>query len=266
MITSETLQPVQSKRPCEYRRAQCAYETHQSLSSSVNWQLVEQYLPLLKSLVARMRIYFPDQIEYGDLYSIGMAGLIQAASRFDGQQPFAFAPYASCRIRGALLDELRRIDHMGRCQRSKTKALQIAIQEVEQKLGRPAQNTEVAAYLGISDEEYEKQLERARPLAFIDIQKNMSSDSAELTLAETLADPNQPDVRTQCEKKELMELIYNRIQQLQDMPKKVLILYYYKQLRLAEIAHVLGVTESRVSQIHAQAILGLKAYITTATL
>lgn len=230
-------------------------------TEGINWDLVKNHLPLLKSLVGRMRVYFPIQVETADLYSLGMAGLVGAAARFDGTRSPSFGAYAAHRIRGALLDELRRMDWMPRSERLLARELKDSIEILTQSLKRAPTEAEIADALGISIDDYRRRLDQARPLAFISLNQSAVGEENEgILMYEAFADANAPDVRDTCEQRESLVLLRKRIDEMDEMPKKVLILYYYKGLRLAEIAEALGLTESRICQIHTQAVIGLRAY------
>jgi RNA polymerase sigma factor for flagellar operon FliA len=141
------------------------------------------------------------------------------------------------------------------------KGLQSAINALTAQLKRPPKEEEVAAKLGISLQDYYRRLDVARPLAFVSLNDVMGEDEGDLQLYESyVADDNQVDIRSTCESNETFTLLREKIEQMDGMPKKVLLLYYYKGLRLSEIATVLKLTESRICQIHTQALMALKAY------
>ena len=164
------------------------------------------------------------------------------------------------RVRGAVLDELRRVDWMSRTLRIKAKKLTDVISAFEQRVGRPATEAEIADELGISSEEYSILLDEVRPLSYVELDA-LAGDDEDSSLHEVIADENQPNARDIALKQELIKLVVERLQMLPDMQRKILAMYYFENLRLAEIAKVFGVTESRICQIHTQAVLSLKAYI-----
>jgi len=166
------------------------------------------------------------------------------------------------RIRGAILDELRRMDWCPRRARARSRKLKSAINDVEQRHGRAATDEEVCAELGIGAKEYEKWVEEAKPVTFINIDHELKSDEGGgASLHELLADESDVTGRDTLEKEELLELLTQRIAALPDIPRKILAMYYFENLRLAEIAKVFGLTESRICQIHAQTIIGIRAYL-----
>lgn len=224
--------------------------------------LIERYLPLVRNVVDRVKLNLPAHVDADDLYSVGVTGLIAAVRKFDPNQGSTFASYAAMRIRGAILDELRRMDWCPRRARARSRKLKTAINEVEQKLGRAATDDEVRATLGLDREEYAKWVEEAKPVTFIAIDQNADGEEGEgASLHELLADEGDTTGRETMEKAELLKLLSQRIAELPDIPKKILAMYYFENMRLAEIAAVFGLTESRICQIHAQTILGLRAYL-----
>ena len=243
------------------------WRAYQGVSSGAidEKELIERYLPLVRNVVDRIKLNLPSHIEAADLYGVGITGLIAAVRRFDPDQGSTFASYAATRIRGAILDELRRMDWCPRRTRARARKVKEAINALEQRLGRAASEPEICEELGLGPREYAKWLEESRPVTFIAIdQTNDGEDSEGASLHELLADPNDETGRDRMEKQELLELMTQRIAELPDIPRKILAMYYFEKMRLAEIAQVFGLTESRICQIHSQTILGLRAYISRA--
>jgi RNA polymerase sigma factor for flagellar operon FliA len=232
-----------------------------------DWSLLERYLPLVKSIVARMKIYFPPGVDMDDLYSIGVSGLITAVRRCDPDKTQSFASYAALRVRGAILDELRKLDWIPRSDRLLAKKLHRIINELEQGLRRPATEAEAAEAMGMSLVEYRQLLDTIRPVTFVSLDSasggEAESDGGQVH--EVISDDTQPNARDDCERKETVALLRERIKQLPDMPRKVLMMYYYEGMRLAEIAEVFNLTESRICQIHAQAVISLRSYLDRVT-
>ncbi|MEO5961721.1 MAG: sigma-70 family RNA polymerase sigma factor, partial [Opitutaceae bacterium] len=192
----------------------------------------------------------------------GRSRLVAYVRKFDPEQGSTFASYAAMRIRGAILDELRRMDWCPRRARARSRKLKSAINDVEQKFGRAATGPEVCAVLGLSEKEYAKWVEEAKPVTFIAIDQHAEGDEgAGASLHELLADETDVTGRDNLEKAELLQLLTQRIAELPDIPKKILAMYYFENMRLAEIAAVFDLTESRICQIHAQTILGLRAWL-----
>jgi RNA polymerase sigma factor for flagellar operon FliA len=241
-----------------------AWRAYQGVTpSSVDEKdLIERYLPLVRNVVDRIKLNVPAHVDADDLYSVGITGLLAAVRKFDPEQGSTFASYAVMRIRGAILDELRRMDWCPRRARARARKLKAAINDVEQKLGRAATDEEVRTFLGLEPKEYAKWVEEAKPVTFINIdQESEAEEGKGSSLHELLADENDVTGRDTLEKDEFVQLLTQRIAELPDIPRKVIAMYYYENLRLAEIAAVFGLTESRICQIHAQTILGLRAYL-----
>ncbi len=241
-----------------------AWRAYQGVSPSAvdEKDLIERYLPLVRNVVDRIKLNVPAHVDADDLYSVGITGLIAAVRKFDPEQGSTFASYASMRIRGAILDELRRMDWCPRRARARSRKLKSAINDVEQKVGRAATDEEVCAELGLTQKEYNKWVEEAKPVTFINIDHEVKSDEGGgASLHELLADESDVTGRDTLEKEELLQILTERIASLPDIPRKILAMYYHENLRLAEIAAVFDLTESRICQIHAQTILTLRAFL-----
>lgn len=231
-----------------------------------DWELVRQYLPLLKSIVARMRIYFPSQVDIQDIYSIAIAGLIHAAQYFDLSKGAYFGKYASMRIRGALLDELRRMDLMPRADRLKAKKYQTQVHALEQSLNRAATPEEVQEGLSLSKEQYERLQEKIRPISHVPLDyvssgSSRSSGESGWSFHDLIFDPTDLDGREVAERKDLLKTLRMHLNELPAIAREVLVLYYIKDLSLAEIAAVFDLTESRICQIHTQALSTLRKLV-----
>ena len=241
-----------------------AWRAYQGVSPSAvdEKELIVRYLPLVRNVVDRIKLNVPAHVDADDLYSVGITGLIAAVRKFDPEQGATFASYAAMRIRGAILDELRRMDWCPRRARARSRKLKSAINDVEQKVGRAATDAEVMAELSLTPKEYAKWVEEAKPVTFIAIDQNADSEGGGgASLHELLADEADVTGRDNLEKAELLQLLTQRIAELPDIPKKILAMYYFENMRLAEIASVFGLTESRICQIHAQTILGLRGWL-----
>jgi RNA polymerase sigma factor FliA len=236
------------------RAAAPAVPTHEELLTS--------YLPIVKSTVARIKINLPPHIEAEDLQSVGLAALLSVLKKYDHAQRSSFGSYAAMRVRGAILDELRRMDWMPRNARTASKRLRQAVEDLEQKLGRVATDEEIRRELNLTPREYEDLLDDIRPISFIPLDHAPSDDPDCGQLCEVIADDSVVPVTDRLEKEEMINRVAARINQLPEVPRKVLAMYYYENMRLAEIAAVFGLTESRICQIHSQAIVSLRAYLT----
>jgi RNA polymerase sigma factor for flagellar operon FliA len=225
-------------------------------------QAVEKYLPLVRSIVGRLAMTLPAHVEAEDLYSAGTIGLLNAVRNFNPKSGTALETYARVRIRGAVFDELRRMDWVPRSVHGKARKVQNAVQQLEQKKGKAPTEAEVAKVLKITLSEYQHWLEEIRPTTFIclDAAPNIDGDEG-ASYYESFADQKQEGPFEGTRRHELRELIAERLQQLPEIQRKVLALYYFEDLRLREIAEAFELTESRICQIHAQAIVTIKAHL-----
>lgn len=225
-------------------------------------QIVQHYLPLVRTVVGRLAMTLPSHVDSEDLYSAGLVGLLNAVRHFNIKSGNAFETYARLRIRGAIFDELRRMDWVPRSIHDKARRVQNAIQQCEQELGRMPNETEVARHMKISPQDYERLLEEIRPATYVCLDAAPGGeDSDHGTQYESLADSRQEDPVDATSKRELARLIADRLEQLPEMQRKVLALYYFEDMRLREIAEAFDLTESRICQIHAQAIMSIKTYL-----
>ncbi len=224
--------------------------------------LVDHYIPLVRAIVNRLASSLPAHVDVDNLRSVGMIGLMNALRNFDPEGGSSFESYARVRIRGSLLDELRRIDWVPRSVHSKNRKVQTLVQELEQELGRAPTKLEISNKMGISEGEYEALMEEIKPATFVCLDAPMSSESDDSpSHYETLADDNQTDPFDETHKGELVYLIGEKLKKLPDMQRKVLMLYYFEDLRLREIAEIFGLTESRICQIHSQGLLSIKGFL-----
>lgn len=225
-------------------------------------QLLLRYVPLVKQVVGRLAINLPPHIEVEDLYSAGMIGLLNALRAYDPQTNTCFEAYARLRIRGAVIDELRRMDWAPRSVHVKARKVQQAMETLEQRHGRLATDAEMAEALGLSVDEYRRWLDDIRPAAFVCLDGvHCDEDGEEATHHEVIYDPAQEEPSEAAVRAERARLIAERIQQLPELHRKVLALYYFEGLRLREIAAAAGLCESRICQIHTQAILAIRSYL-----
>ena len=224
-------------------------------------RLVLAYSPLVRYVASRMSSNLPSHVEEADLISYGLLGLIGAIERYDPGRDVKFETYALGRIRGAIIDELRSLDWVPRSVRSRAREIERTIAELEAKLGRAPTDEEIAGKLGVTEEELDEDLlEISRTsIAALDELWTVSSGGDQIALIDTIEDPSGPSPVTALDETELREAIADAIARLPEREKLVVTLYYYEELTLREIGEVLGVTESRVSQLHTKAVLRLKA-------
>lgn len=232
--------------------------------SATEAELVEKYVPLVKNVVGRLAMTLPPHVDGEELYSAGLSGLLNAVRNYNPRAGTAFETYARLRIRGAVLDELRRMDWVPRSVHSKARKVQAVMNQLEQKKGRPATESEMATALKLSPKDYRQWLEEIRPATFVclDAAFNNTDFDDGFTQYEGLADPRQENPVDGTFRREVSQFIAERLKALPDMQRKVLALYYFEDMRLREIAEAFGLTESRICQIHAQAILAIKSHLT----
>ncbi len=221
-------------------------------------QLITEYLPYVKRIVHRIAVHLPSTIDIDDLMNVGVIGLIQAVDRYDPSRDNKFMTYAVFRIKGAVLSELRSRDFLSRSNRRKIRDLENACMKLEQKLGREVDDDEVAQELGIAVEQVYR-TKQMSSISFISFEElGFSSRDEKEKLLSYLID-NDDNALTLTRLKELKEAVARSIEQLPEKEKLVISLYYLEELTMKETGKVLNITESRVSQIHSQAILRLRA-------
>lgn len=235
---------------------------HQRADSSTENALVERYLPLVVSVLGRLAMTLPDHASRDDLYSAGLVGLLQALRNYDPTCGSSFETYARVRVRGSMLDELRRMDWVPRTIHEKARRIQEVMGRLEQKLGRSPTEAQMAKALGISVAEYEELLDEIRPATFVCLDCAGSADDSDTgSLYEVIADATDENPVERVSQRELKQVIFERLKELPEIQRQVLALYYVEDMRLHEIAKVFGLTESRICQIHSQAILAIRSYV-----
>lgn len=225
-------------------------------------QLILHYSPLVKYVAGRVSVGLPPNVEQADFVSSGVFGLIDAIEKFDPDRSIKFETYAITRIRGAMIDELRALDWIPRSVRQKARAIERAYATLEASLRRTPTESEVAAEMGIGLDELHgvfSQLSLANVVALEELLHAGGEGGDRLSLMDTLEDTAADNPVEVAEDRELRRLLARAVNTLPDREKTVVTLYYYEGLTLAEIGAVLGVTESRVSQIHTKSVLQLRA-------
>ena len=224
--------------------------------------LVQKYLPLVSAVVNRLAMTLPEHVDHDDLYSVGLIGLLQALRNYNPACGTSFETYARVRIRGAMLDELRRMDWVPRTIHEKARRIKQVLGELEQKLGKTPTEAQMAKAMNLSLKEYEELLDEVRPAAFVCLDAVKTSEDGDSgPLYEVIADQGHDGPLEKVSNNELKRVIFERLKELPEMQRKVLALYYLEDMHLREIAEVFKLTESRICQIHAQAILSIRAYL-----
>lgn len=220
-------------------------------------QIIIEYAGLVKIVAGKLGIYLGYNVEYDDLVSYGTFGLIDAIDKFDYDKGVKFETYASLRIRGAVLDQVRRMDWLPRTARQRQKQIDAAYQKIETANGRMATDEEVAKELEISTDELTKWQNQTKASGLVSLDEYLEAGS-ESGIVQTpqSEEYSQPD--KQLELKERKELLIKSLESLTEKEKKVIMLYYYEELTLKEISEVLEVSESRVSQLHTKALQRLR--------
>jgi len=225
-------------------------------------QLILNYSPLVKFVAGRVAAKLPSTIENADLISYGIFGLIDAIEKYQPERGFKFETYAISRIRGAIIDELRSLDWVPRSVRARSREIENAIVTLEARLSRTPEDNEVAAEMGISPKELQDtytKLSYTTVVSFDEIWAPNSERDDKSSLASVIRDDSAPDPVTAFETEEVKEILADAIEKLSERERTVVALYYYEGLQLKEIGQVLGVTESRASQLHTKAVLRLRA-------
>ena len=223
-------------------------------------QLIVYYAPLVKYVAGRIASGLPQNVDQADLVSYGMFGLIDAITKFDPERGFKFETYAISRIKGAVLDELRSIDWVPRSVRAKAKSVERAMTKLESVLHRAPTDEEIAEELDMTMDQLLGIYNQISSLGIVALDEMLSfgGGSESLTLGDTLADRHDGP-GGMYERVEMRQMLAEAINRMSERAKIVLTLYYYENLTLAEIGNVLGVTESRVCQIHTKAVLQLRS-------
>ena len=218
-------------------------------------QLIIEYAPLVKLVAGKLSMYLGYNVEFDDLVGYGVFGLIDAIDKFDYGKGVKFETYASLRIRGAILDQIRKMDWIPRTVRQKQKELDGAYRRIEERTGRPATDEQVAEELGISVAELDELQNETKVSNIISLDEYMEQGEVKV---EPRADKDYMQPEKVVEKSELKRLLLEVLETLTDKEKKVITLYYYEELTLKEISRVLEVSESRVSQLHSKALIKMK--------
>ncbi len=223
-------------------------------SPEIREKIILEYAPLVKVVAGRLSMYLGYNVEYEDLVSYGIFGLIDAIDKFDCLKDVKFETYASLRIRGAILDQIRKMDWIPRTIRQKQKRIDAAIREIETQYGRGAKDEEIAEHLGITDDEYldwQSQMKITNVVSLNEFLEQGSEVSNEAANTKSAAFDSPEEI---LEREELKKMLAQALELLTEKERKVILLYYYEDLTLKEISNILEVSESRISQLHTRAL------------
>jgi RNA polymerase sigma factor for flagellar operon FliA len=221
-------------------------------------EIVHKYLHLVKYVAGRISVNLPPNVELNDLINDGILGLIDAIEKYDDARGVKFETYAITRINGAILDALRSLDWVPRAVRQRARELERAYQELEAEFGRVPTTEELAGKMGVSVKELDTLMQRVRGTAVLSLEEFLPNEKGyEIPLVDTLKD-NEHDVTSAVESREIRNSLVKAVEELPAQERTVISLYYFDGLTLKEIKSALNVSESRVSQIHAQAVIHLR--------
>ena len=219
-------------------------------------QLIIEYSQLVKLVAGRLSMYLGHNVEYDDLVSYGIFGLIDAIDKFDADKNVKFETYASLRIRGSILDQIRKMDWIPRTVRQRQRKLDEAVKQIEAQTGRNASDDEIAQVLGISPDEllnWQSQLKVSNLVSMTEFEENGTEPAMDTTYNSHF---NQPEEVV--EKEELKKTLVEALDALTEKERRVIELYYYEEMTLKEISKILEVSESRVSQLHTKSLIKMK--------
>ena len=230
---------------------------HRLKSPELREKLIIEYAPLVKLVAGRLSMYLGYNVEYDDLVGYGVFGLIDAIDKFDMTKDVKFETYASLRIRGAILDQIRKMDWIPRTIRQRQKKIETVMKEIEATKGRAASDEEIASALGISEDEYTDWQSQMKITGVVSLNEYIEQGGPELAADKSRsAGFEMPEEVV--EQVELKEKLKESLEVLTEKERKVVVLYYYEDLTLKEISQVLEVSESRVSQLHTKALVKMR--------
>jgi RNA polymerase sigma factor for flagellar operon FliA len=239
-----------------------AKEKYNEIPADLKEQIVLEHTPLIRYIVNRIAVRLPSHIDLDDLYNTGVIGLMDAIEKYDPEKNCKFKTYAEFRIKGAILDQLRSLDWVPRSVRQKSRKLERAYGEVEQRLGRSATDDEVADSLGLEIDKFHTLLNQVRGISLINLEEirgtNSDGDRAG-TFADIIEDVHSENPFASLKLLETKHVISDTIGTLPEKERLVISLYYYEDLNMKEIGGILGITESRVCQIHTKAVMRLRS-------
>jgi RNA polymerase sigma factor for flagellar operon FliA len=225
-------------------------------------QIVLEHTPLIRYIVNRIAVRLPSHIDLDDLHNTGVIGLMDAIEKYDPDKNCKFKTYAEFRIKGAILDQLRSLDWVPRSVRQKGRRLERAYGEVEQRLGRSATEDEVADSLGLQLDKLQELVNQVRGISLVNLEeiRNGGQDGDRTgSYADVVEDVNAENPYSTLKLQEMKQIVADTIATLPEKERLVISLYYYEDLNMKEIGNILGITESRVCQIHTKSVLRLRS-------
>lgn len=234
----------------EYRNSHNSAETRE--------KIILEYAPLVKVVAGRLNMYLGYNVEYEDLVSYGIFGLIDAIDKFDAGKEVKFETYASLRIRGSILDQIRKMDWIPRTIRQKQKQIEQVVKQIETETGKNATDKEIAIGLGITDEEYVDWQSQMKITGVVSLNEYLEQGNNDVPNEKGKTSSIFCSPEDAVEKEELKEMLMESLEILTEKEKKVILLYYYEDLTLKEISEILEVSESRISQLHTKALQKMK--------
>lgn len=254
-----TTDVITKPRPSDQPEVQAMWdEFYENGSELARERLILQYSPLVKYVAGRVWSGLPRSVDRQELISHGMVGLNDAINKFDPSRGFKFETYAMSRIKGAIIDELRAADWVPRSIRAKARNVERAMSELQQRLDRTPSDEELAEFMEIETEELQHTLSQIATMNLVALDDPFGDETQGATLGETLPDESGVDPLEIVEHSAVKEVLAEAINRMGEREKTVILLYYFEGMTLAQIGEILGVTESRVSQIHTKAVLGLR--------
>jgi RNA polymerase sigma factor for flagellar operon FliA len=237
-------------------------ERNSEVPPTLKEQIVLEHTPLIRYIVNRIAVRLPSHIDLDDLHNTGVIGLMDAIEKYDPDKNCKFKTYAEFRIKGAILDQLRSLDWVPRSVRQKSRRLERAYGEVEQRLGRSASEEEVADSLGLQIDKFHELLNQVRGISLVNLEEIRGSGpdgDRNGSFADIVEDVHSENPFASLKLQEMKEIIGDTIATLPEKERLVVSLYYYEDLNMKEIGSILGITESRVCQIHTKAVLRLRS-------
>ena len=243
-------------------RMRDAREEFDEIPPALKEEIVLEHAPLIRYIVNRIAVRLPSHVDLDDLHNTGVIGLMDAIDKYDHEKNCKFKTYAEFRIKGAILDQLRSLDWVPRSVRQKGRKLERAYGEIEQRLGRQASEEEVADSLGLEIEKFHTLINQVRGISIVNLEEirgsNADGDRAG-SFADVIEDVNSENPFASLKMTETKHVISDTIGSLPERERLVVSLYYYEDLNMKEIGGILGITESRVCQIHTKAVMRLRS-------